>query len=138
VIYLTIENICEINKEWITIYGGRYEGDNNFLHKESLEYILNAIQNKIYGVDRYPSLIDKAAALALCIIGGHVFNDGNKRTGMQAAIELLEINGAIISIDSESIVKIALKIAENKISLEELSEELSHFVNSSISSMYIH
>lgn len=128
-IFLTIEDICEINREWITRYGGRYVADNNnFLHKASLEYILNAIQYTVYGVDRYPSLIDKAAALAWWINKGHVFNDGNKRTGMQAAIELLEINGAITRFDSESIVKIALQIEGDKISVEELSLEFSYFV----------
>jgi len=47
---------------------------------------------------------------------------------MQAAIELLEINGAITRFDSESIVKIALQIEGDKISVEELSLEFSYFV----------
>ena len=104
------------------------EADNNFCNTSSLEYILDSIQNTIYGIDKYPSLIDKAAALAWWIIEGHIFNDGNKRTGMQAAIELLEINGATTHFDSESIVAIAIEIASGNISVEELSSKLSSFV----------
>ena len=78
--------------------------------------------------DKYPSLIDKAAALAWWIIKGHIFNDGNKRTGMQAAIELLEINEATAHFDSESIVEIAIEVASGNISVEELSSKISSFV----------
>lgn len=102
--------------------------DNNFGGTSSLQYILDTIQHPIYGVDKYPSLIDKAAALAWWIIEGHIFNDGNKRTGMQAAIELLEINGATTHFDSESIVAIAIETASGNISVEELSTKFSSFV----------
>ena len=68
------------------------EANSNFSKASSLEYILDAIQYPIYGVDKYPSLIEKAAALTWWIIEGHIFIDGNKRTGMQALIEFLEIN----------------------------------------------
>jgi len=129
VIFPTMEDICEINREWIMRYGGRYvEADNNFSNTSSLEYILDTIQHPIFGIDKYPSLIDKAAALVWWIIEGHIFNDGNKRTGMQVAIEFLEINGATTHFDSESIVAIAIEIASGNISVEELSSKLSSFV----------
>ena len=124
-----MEDVFEINREWIMRYGGRYvEAENNCCNTSSLAYILDAIQQPIYGVDKYPSLIDKAAALAWWIIKGHVFNDGNKRTGMQAAIVLLEINGATTHFDSKSIVAIAIDIASGNISVEELSSRISSFV----------
>jgi death on curing protein len=125
----TLEDICEINREWIMVYGGRYVGEtNNFCYKSSLEYILEAIQHPIYGIDKYPSLVAKASALAWWIIEGHIFNDGNKRTGMQAAIELLEMNGAKTHFDSESVVQIAVDIASGNISVDELSMKLSTYV----------
>jgi death on curing protein len=129
VIFLSLEDICEINREWILRYGGRYVAENNnFCNASSLEYILDAIKYPIYGIDKYPSLIDKASALAWWIIEGHIFNDGNKRTGIQSMIEFLEINGALTHFDSESIVKIALEIANGKICVEELSSKIAEFV----------
>lgn len=47
---------------------------------------------------------------------------------MQAAIELLEINGATTHFDSESIVAIAIETASGNISVEELSTKFSSFV----------
>jgi death on curing protein len=129
VIFPTLEDICEINREWIIRYGGMYtSANNNLCNASSLEYILDVIQHPIYGVDKYPSLMDKAAALAWWIIEGHIFNDGNKRTGMQAAIELLENNGATTHFDSDSIVTIATEIANGKLNVEELSLKVSSFV----------
>lgn len=104
------------------------EANNNFSDTSSLEYVLDAIQYPVFGVDKYPSLIDKTAALAWWIIKGHIFNDGNKRTGMQAAIEFLEINGATTHFDSESIIAIAIEIASGNVSVEELSSKISSFV----------
>jgi len=129
VYFPTVEDICDINKEWIDKYGGFYDENNhNFSNTTPLGYVLYIIQYPVYGVDKYPSLIDKAAALAWEIIRGHIFNDGNKRTGMQAAIELLEMNGATTLFDSDSIVTIALEVASNSITIEELSSRISAFV----------
>lgn len=128
-IFISLDDICEINREWIRLYGGRYVAvDNNLCNRASLVYILEAIQHPIFGIDRFPSLIDKAAALAWWIIEGHIFNDGNKRTGMQAAIELLEINGATTHFDSDSIVEIAIEIASGKVSVQELVSIFTSYV----------
>lgn len=122
-IFLTFDDICRINKEWIERYGGRYVAvDNNLRSRASLEYILGAIQYQIFGYDRFPTLVDKAAALAWWIIAGHMFWDGNKRTGMQSAIELLELNGVTTSFDVDSTIQIALAVANGNITLQELSE----------------
>ena len=130
-IFPTMEDICEINREWIDRYGGKYEEVNKNLENAApLAYALTAIQYPIYGVDIYPSLIDKAAALAWWINKGHVFWDGNKRTGMQAAIELLENNKAKTYFNSNSIVEIPLEIADSDIdiSFKELSSKIASFV----------
>ena len=46
-----------------------------------------------------PSLFDLAAALCFGIVKNHPFLDGNKRTGIHAALDFLEING----IDTDSL-----------------------------------
>ena len=127
-IFLTFQDICEINRIWIDRYGGRYlSEDNNLCNKASLEYILNAIQYPIFGYDMFPTLIEKAAGLAWWIIEGHIFNDGNKRTGMQAAIELLEINGIDNYFTSEVVINIALFVAQGKMNLEQLAIEIAAY-----------
>ena len=128
-IYLTLDHICEINKQWIALYGGRYvDVDNNLLNRNSLEYILVAIQFPIFGRDLYPTLPEKAAALLWWIAGGHIFGDGNKRTGMQAAIELLEVNDVETKFDSEAIISIPIKVATKEINLQELTQIIISYI----------
>ena len=128
-IFLTLEQICEINREWIGLYGGRYvAAERNLRSRASLEYILAAIQYPVFAVQRFPRLIDKASALAWWIIEGHVFNDGNKRTGMQAAIELLGLNGVVTNFDIESVIGISLAVANAHISVEELTTLILNYV----------
>lgn len=128
-IFIELDDICEINRIWIERYGGRYvAGNNNFSNRASLEYILEVIQFRIFGVDRFPTLIDKAAALAWWIIEGHVFIDGNKRTGMQAAIALLEINEARTDFNTDFLIEISLGVAMGQISVTELRDLLLGYV----------
>lgn len=128
-IFLTLEHICDINLDWIGRYGGRYvAADRNLHNRASLEYILGAIQYSIFGVQLHPRLIDKASALAWWIIEGHIFNDGNKRTGMQAAIELLELNGIVTNFDVGSVIEISLAVANKQIGVEELTNLMLNYL----------
>ena len=45
------------------------------------------------GVDLYPGLNAKAAALGFSLIQNHPFVDGNKRTGFVIGVLFLELNG---------------------------------------------
>ncbi|BBY33353.1 hypothetical protein BST33_10055 [Mycolicibacter minnesotensis] len=46
------------------------------------------------GKDLHPTLVEKAAILLRGIAFNHPFQDGNKRTGWMACVELLSLNGA--------------------------------------------
>lgn len=125
-IFLSLDDICEINRLWVARYGGLYVGrDRNLHNRAPLEYVLDAIRGPIFGYDPFPSLGEKAAALAWWIIRGHVFHDGNKRTGMQAAIELLEINGAVTHFDIDSVIEMALAVAAGGVTVANLNELMS-------------
>ena len=82
------------------------------------------------GVDPYPSAFDKAAVLARGIICGHVFLDGNKRTGLAAAALFLEYNGCDLDLSDEDLLALALDIAgardqgKQPISIAEAAERL--------------
>ncbi|MCB9294915.1 MAG: type II toxin-antitoxin system death-on-curing family toxin [Lewinellaceae bacterium] len=57
----------------------------------------------------YPEIYDKAAVYMFNIISNHVFQDGNKRTGLEAALLFLKLNKCSLQ---EELAKIKL---ENKI-----------------------
>ncbi len=66
--------------------------------------------------------------MAWWIIEGHVFNDGNKRTGMESAIELLQLNGAKTHFDIKPIVDISEAVANRELNIEELVRYFSENV----------
>lgn len=86
---ISIADIALMNRRAIEKFGGLC-GEDNFLNRGSLEYILEATLVPVFGVDRFPTVLEKIAAIAHAIIISHVFRDGNKRTGL-AVIEALSV-----------------------------------------------
>ncbi|MBP8252316.1 MAG: type II toxin-antitoxin system death-on-curing family toxin [Herpetosiphon sp.] len=50
-------------------------------------------QQSMFGVDLYPEIEHKAAALFDALVHGHCFSDGNKRTAFLSMVEFLARNG---------------------------------------------
>ncbi|MEA3361525.1 MAG: type II toxin-antitoxin system death-on-curing family toxin [Thermodesulfobacteriota bacterium] len=116
---LTKSEIIEINRRMTSKFGGIFfECNQNLVNPGSLEHVLEEIQGNLFGLEPYPTLIEKAAAICWRIIVNHVFNDGNKRTGMETCRLFLELNGYAMRIDFE-VVDIALSMANNRIRFEE-------------------
>jgi death on curing protein len=131
-IYLTKEQILSINKDMILSFGGvYYEGSCNIKNDNSFGYLLSAPNQEIFGIERYPSIFDKAAAFLFYIIKDHIFCDGNKRTGMVAAFTFLDINGVEISnkVNRKRIVNYAERIASCKPRIEHISKWLKRISN---------
>jgi len=119
---LSREVILAFNKEEITNSGGRFVGPDNLMHPAALDYILETIVSESFGRELYPSIVEKAAALGFQIITRHVFNDGNKRTGLQACVVFLALNGFEMSLEPESAVEaFILKTADSKVTLAQFT-----------------
>lgn len=120
---LTDAEIIEINRIMVTEFGGLpfAEQTLNLHNPESLYYLVDAIQGSVFGQEIFPTIFEKAAAFPWHIITRHTFNDGNKRTGMEACRAFLELNGYALRMD-EGVIGIALWIAEGKVTQEELVE----------------
>jgi len=120
----TRENILGLNRRHLGSTGGEFFEPENLLNQGSLEWVLEAIRYPLFGVIRYPSLAEKAAWLAWIIIRGHVFWDGNKRTGMSALEAMLRLNDYWLDAMDDEIEEVALRIAgsEGDYSYEEFVE----------------
>jgi len=66
------------------------------------------------GIDLYPELNEKAAALGFSLIQNHPFVDGNKRIGHAAMEITLVLNGVelVASVDSAEAVVLAVAMGE--------------------------
>jgi len=121
IVYPTIEQVIDINRRMIDKFGGLFLGDDNLLNRSALEYILEAISSTIFGIELYTTLKEKACAITYAIILNHVFNDGNKRTGVQVAVTFLESNNVEVNLD-DSIVDLAAEVAAGTKNYNDLLE----------------
>lgn len=121
IVYPTVEQICEVNRRMIEEFGGLFIPPDNLLNLNALEYILEISQSSLFSM--YPTLKEKATAIAYHIISRHIFQDGNKRTGSHIAWEFLRANGMNLFIEP-SIVELTVAIARNEAPQEELLQWL--------------
>lgn len=73
----------------------------------------------------HPTLETQAAAYLFHICQAHAFNDGNKRTGVLAALTFLQLNGITPSIGEYEIYELALEIAKGNINKQDISQRLA-------------
>jgi len=90
--YLEKEDVVLINQMTIQRHGGHSIPPANFLKESALYYLLEAVQSEMFGVPLYPEIYDKAGLYMFNIISNHIFQDGNKRTGLASALLFLRLN----------------------------------------------
>ena len=78
-----------------------------------------------FGVDAYPDVWTKAAALLQSIVNDHPLIDGNKRLGWLATAVFLELNGAgVTSAPNEDVYRLVMQVASETLDVEETARRL--------------
>ncbi len=113
ILYPSDRQIVRINKIQIDSKGGMFVPPFNLREEGSLDLILYAISEPVYNTEPFPSVYNKAAALAWKIIVGHIFHDGNKRTGLLAGLALMHINRKPVHVTQDQLVDVALLVAKS-------------------------
>jgi death on curing protein len=119
--YLTKIAIITINQKTILAHGGKFMPPSNYLNEHYLDYLLEIVSAEMFGKQMYPEISDKAGLYMYNIIANHIFQDGNKRTGLESAILFLRINGLNLSqeLTNNDIYEFTIKVASGQSSLEE-------------------
>jgi death on curing protein len=107
----TVAQVVRWNRLLIDKYTGSFVEPDNLLFPDSLSWVLEAVEYPVFGCHPYSTIYQKAAIIAWIIITGHVFHDGNKRTGLFAAGQILQANGHTLTASQDEIVNVALEIA---------------------------
>ena len=120
--YLTIAEILEVAEGHVGTY--------HLLDEDRLHYLIDAVSGKFGDVELYPTLPQKAAVYAHHIITGHIFLDGNKRTGLHCAVLFLEFNGCTLRLDlDDSIIDLGFKIADGTITnIEVIADRIQSWI----------
>lgn len=73
------------------------------------------------GEDLYPTLAEKAAALAFSLVKNHAFLDANKRVGHAAMETFLVMNGHMLVADVDEQERVILAVAGSTMEREEFT-----------------
>ena len=79
---------------------------------------------QLFRYDGNADLFDIATAYAFHISQNQAFNDGNKRTGLQAAIAFLKGNGYAVETSEEHLFEWMLQLVQRQLSIANFSRKL--------------
>jgi death-on-curing protein len=82
----------------------------------------------VFGVEQFPTLLDKAASLLHSLAYHHLFADGNKRTALRAVTAFLHANGQRLTWDDATEYDFILEIAQGKYDVPQIAERLKQYV----------
>lgn len=118
--WVTLEGLLRIHAQVIDETGG-IRGVVNF---GAIESALRRPFTSIGGIEMFPSLADKAAALIHSIVAFHPFSDGNKRTAFVAADVCLKLNGTRVKLAGQ-VEPFFWSIARGEQSVEQIAAWLA-------------
>jgi len=116
--YLTDAELVEIHDRVIGLIGGM----SGLRDAAALASCVAQPKTAVFGHERFPTLFDKAAAYCYFIVRLHPFFDGNKRTGLVAAITLLLDQGMKPVFNEDKMYDAIIDVATGKLGVEDLAE----------------
>ena len=105
--YLSLAEVVDLHRRILQVTGGAI----GLRDLGALESAIAQPQATFSGVDLYPTLAEKAAALCFALIQGHPFVDGNKRTGFVIGVLFLELHGFDFKASEEDATQAIMSLA---------------------------
>ncbi|MCC9969546.1 type II toxin-antitoxin system death-on-curing family toxin [Streptococcus agalactiae] len=115
---LTVEQVIELHSRLIQATGGL----DGVRDAGLVESSLSSAVSSYFGIEKYPSIEEKAARLCYSLVNNHAFLDGNKRIGVYVMIIFLELNGIVLNQTDEEIVKLGLGVAASELDYNAILE----------------
>lgn len=100
-------------------------GETGILNIGLLESAVGRPRATFDGIDLYPDVFLKAAALFQSLLLNHAFVDGNKRVAITAAALFLLSNGYRLAASNDVVVAFVLAALNERMSLESIAGWLS-------------
>ena len=116
--FLDIEDVLEIHTVQLTRFGGSAGMRDQGLLESALAQPMAAFGDKYLHSD----LSEMAAAYLFHIVSNHPFVDGNKRTGLIAALTFLDINDIAIEAEEPEFEKLTMAVARGESDKDAIAE----------------
>ncbi len=118
--YLSLGEVVELHRSLLHATGGA----PRVRDVGALESAVAQPKATFGGSELYPTLIEKAAALAFSLVQNHPFVDGNKRVGHAAMETFLVLNGSEIDAPVDDQERLMLDLAAGGIGRSDLTDWL--------------
>ncbi len=107
-IYLTLPELIHVAERTL--------GSNVLVRDHGLlESALARPQATVFGLDAYPSLDEKAAALLHSLARNHALVDGNKRLALAATIAFLGLNVRRLTLSNDEAYTLVIDVASGQL-----------------------
>jgi len=93
-----------------------------------LQSALYRPRTDVFGVEAYPALMEKAAALLHSLARNHALVDGNKRTSWIAMRAMLRLNGVGLTAPVDDAEVFVIAVATGEIEVPEIVKQLQPWV----------
>lgn len=120
---ITINDLYEINKKLVTMFGGAGVG---FKDENLAISAIEGCNQEVFGLELYPELEDKIAHLVFSITKNHIFLDGNKRTSAFVLNMLCKKNNIKLNIELDRVI---LDLSTDIIKEKDLAKLIKSFRN---------
>lgn len=123
--FLTAEDILEIHALQIERYGG----GTGIRDRALLESAAAQPRSTFDGEPLHRDLFEMAAAYLFHIVANHPFVDGNKRTGLVAALVFVDLNGIHMEHGSDILYEITMATAEGRTGKDRIAKVMRHLAS---------
>jgi len=112
---LTVEAIIDLNRQMI-----ESSGDDVFIEPDNvrvegmIHQITQEVEETYFDQELFPTASEKAAVLCWRIIAGHLFHNGNNRTGVMVLYQTLEHNGYTLMVTDDEMWERAKGISKGR------------------------
>jgi death-on-curing protein len=124
--FLVIEDVLALHRQQLDLFGG---GDGLRDHGLLASAIAQP-QATFDGTPLHDGLFAMATAYLFHIVSNHPFVDGNKRTGLLAALTFLQLNGVHIRHHTEALHDLTMGVASGRIDKATVAIELERIARS--------
>ena len=124
-LFLTSDDVLQFHADQFELSGG----DPAILDIEKFESAIAQPRMTWQGRYLHEDLSAMAAAYLFHIVQNHGFADGNKRTGLNAAIVFLEINGFALDWPLDETEQLVLGVAKGELGKDEVANFIRKLIN---------
>ncbi len=118
--FLTVADVLEIHESQLERFGG----GAGIRDLGILESAVAQPKASLGGEYVHGDIFEMAAAYLFHIVNNHAFIDGNKRTGLLAALVFLDTNGVSLTEDSDLLYDLTVGVAEGRVPKSDVVDRL--------------